>query len=83
MLYKDNTESRTGFKLKQTGDKKWQLTAGSKVFEGDLIHVWQIMAWEFEFLNSEVRFAIEEMKKNNHNVAHFGIFCSFIFSEKE
>lgn len=63
--------------------KNWRLVSPRGEFNGDLVYVWQIMNWEFEISNSEIRYALEEMKKNKHNVAEFGMFGSFMFTLKK
>lgn len=63
--------------------KKWRFISPKGEFEGDLVYVWQIMNWEFEIANSEIRYALEEMKKKDHNVSEFGMFGSFMFTSKK
>ena len=71
----------TGLYLKQVDTDTFQIhSAKHGAFEGDLRSIWQKMHWDFEVENKEIRMALSEMQKNDHTVAHFGIFGSFIFT---
>ena len=69
-------------KLKKISKNSWELhTSKHGAWRGSLRDVWQKMVFQIGIQNSEVRFALQEMDFNDHNVAHFGIMGSFIFSE--
>lgn len=69
-------------KISKTG--LYQIHSGNHgAFEGDLLSIWQKMVWEFEMSNSDIRIAIEEMGKLDHNVANFGIHGGFLFTQKD
>ncbi len=74
----------SGFRLRRVPESGlYQIHSGDHgAFEGDLMSIWQKMNWEFEIANKEIRMALEEMKKNDHNVANFGIWGTFIFTQK-
>lgn len=47
-------------------------------WEGSLKEVWQVMYWDLDVRAREVKLALNEMKKNHHLVADFGISGNFI-----
>ena len=64
----------------KSNDDIYQLYCSAGSWEGPLHKIWQFMHWKLEVPNSEVRFALLEMDKKDHNVAHFGIFGTFLFT---
>ena len=84
MVATNNERLKPGFILQKTAPSQWQVSSEKYgVLKGDLVKVWQTMVWDYEFANKEVRMALDEMEKNNHNTSHFGIFKTFIFTEQK
>lgn len=73
----------SGYRLRYVPDRDvYQIHSGAYgAFEGSLRDIWQKMYWEYEISNREVQFALDQMEKNSHNVANFGIFGIFIFTQ--
>lgn len=84
-LQKDGANPGAGFRLRYVPETDmYQIHSGEHgAFEGPLRSIWQKMHWDFEIANSEVRYALEEMANKGHNVANFGIFGTFIFTQKD
>jgi hypothetical protein len=74
----------SGFRLRHIPEKNlYQIHSGQfGAFEGPLRLIWQKMHWEFEIPNGEIRFALSEMAEKGHNVANFGIFGTFMYTDK-
>jgi len=74
----------SGYRLRYIPEKDlYQIHSAEGAFEGQLVHIWQKMNWEYEIENKEIRYALDEMVKNDHDVANFGIFKSFLFTEEK
>lgn len=84
-LQKSGSGTAMGYRLRYIPERDvYQIHSDNDgAFEGPLRLIWQKMNWEFEIANSEIRYALEEMANKGHNVANFGIFRTFIFTQKD
>ncbi len=84
-LQKTGSGGANGYRLRYVPERDaYQIHSDNDgAFEGPLRLIWQKMHWEFEIANSEIRYALEEMANKGHNVANFGIFGTFIFTQKD
>lgn len=83
-LQKTTKSGASGYRLRYVPETDlYQIHSEHGAFEGPLVQIWQKMVWEYEFENKEIRMALDEMMKNDHDVANFGIFKSFIFTQEK
>lgn len=79
MFQKLERSPSKGYQLFNLGSH-WELHSASGVFKGDLRKVCTYAVADLGFPFKELEIAVEEMEKNFHDGAEFGIYQSFIFT---
>jgi len=70
-----------GYNLIEIDKDIWYLqVVGDTIFSGTFREVIVYAVRQFGFKMKDIDEAIQDMVNNNHNVAHFGMYKSFIYS---
>lgn len=70
-----------GFNLIETSDNQWTIqTINGRAFSGTFLEVVMYCIIRLGFNVNEIDAAVKTMVRENHNAAHFGMWCGFIFS---
>ena len=79
MFQKLERSSSKGYQLLNLGSH-WELHGPSGVFKGDLKKICTYAVVKLGFPFKELEIAVDEMEKQFHNCAEFGIYQTFIFT---
>jgi hypothetical protein len=83
MFHTLERSSSKGYQLLNLGSH-WEFHGPTGIFKGDLKKICTYAVVRLGFHFKELEIAVDEMEKNFHNGAEFGIYQSFIFTfEKE
>lgn len=79
-----DSNCKSGYLFKfLTDSNKWQFHTPDAAWEGNLLEIWQLMVFEYDISNSDIRYSALHMKRSDDNVAHFGILGNLIFTCKK
>lgn len=74
----------TGYDLYEVANDQWALhVKGGAAFVGSFRKVVRHAVTRLGFKLSEIEYATQEMLKQDHNGAHFGVYRGFIFTFKK
>lgn len=79
MFQRVERESSKGYQLLNLGSY-WEFHGPTGVFKGDLKKVCTFAVLQLGFPFKELEIAVDEMEKQFHNGAEFGIYQTFIFT---
>lgn len=69
-----------GFNLIELNNK-WRIEGFFGAYEGTFLQVIVYATHKLKFRTEDLDMAVQEMVKNDHGIAHFGIHGGFIFTK--
>lgn len=68
------------YELSEISLNQWRFTSPSRTITGSFKSVIRVAIAEFGVEADQFDMAIQEMVKNGHNTAHFGVYRSLIYT---